>query len=422
MHRFAGVLALLAGSVLLVPGVCRAGPPAPLSEWKFDGDGLNQVAGMPAAVAVGGAVFRAAGGVDGGYAHVSAGTDWIQIASAPAYDLPTAFTVEFWFRQFADQGFVQRLLCKGDDESANYAVRRLSWDEKDAGSLTAAHRSAAGLWRQVSDRDDLAHARWHHLVYTKNAAVHACYLDGERVDAAAAAENAETNASPILLGDTAVDTDFDELRIYDRALTAWEVSRRHAYFPAVLHTGFEEKDGGFSGTGDWEWGTYVWAGGCPTSAPPAGAHAGGKMWGTVLDGCYHNLGNNEGYPLCLNVAPENDSVLAFTVNLEGLERPQLGWWEWFDVFLPYDWAQVTVDGVPVFAHCMGDYVPPAGWACRAVDLTPYEGRTVAVEFRMMSSTTIERSGWYIDDVTVQGRTTEVPGTVPASVLHLLLGD
>jgi len=174
----------------------------------------------------------------------------------------------------------------------------------------------------------------------------------------------------------------------------------------VYFSDFESDNGGMTPTLDWEWGTYAWAGTCTTSYPPAAAYSGGSMWGTVLNACYNNLGNNSGYNTCVNGNTADDSILSLAVDLTNYTDAQLSWWEWLDVYMNFDWAEVYANGTAVFQHCGTGYTVPTTWVQQVVDLTPYVGGSVTIEFHMMSSTVVERAGWYIDDLEVSG--TPVP--------------
>jgi lysyl endopeptidase len=170
-----------------------------------------------------------------------------------------------------------------------------------------------------------------------------------------------------------------------------------------LASDFDTDDGGLIGTLDWQWGdSYTWTGaGCGGSFnPPPAAHSGGGMWGTVLNGCYGNLGNNGGFDSCANTNPADDSILSFQVDLTSTGAAQLCWWEWPDLYLPWDWGQVYANGEVVFEHCGGSYSPPSSWTQQCVDLGPYVGQPVDIEFHMMASSVVNYAGWYIDDLEV----------------------
>lgn len=178
----------------------------------------------------------------------------------------------------------------------------------------------------------------------------------------------------------------------------------------VYFSDFEADNGGLAPTLDWEWGTYVWTPGANcedyTNAPPAAPYSGTNMWGSVLNDCYNPMGNNSGYGACANDNTADDSVLSLTVDLSGYTDAQLSWWEWPDLFMDFDWGEVYVDGTVVFQHCGTGYTAPTAWVQQVVDLTPYVGSTVTIEFHQMASGVVNYSGWYMDDLEVSG--TPVP--------------
>ena len=197
--------------------------------------------------------------------------------------------------------------------------------------------------------------------------------------------------------------------------------------PVVVYSSdFESNNGGMSGTLDWEWGIYSWTGNtCSgTNYPPPSAHSGNHMWATQLNTCYNNLGNNAGYDTCVNGNTNDDSILSFTVDLTGLTEATLSWWEWQDIYLNWDWAEVYVNNTVVFQHCGTEYAPSTVWGQQSVDLTTYVGASVNIRFHMMSSSVVERAGWFIDDVQVSGST---PDPIPTLsewgmiIFTLLLG-
>ena len=165
----------------------------------------------------------------------------------------------------------------------------------------------------------------------------------------------------------------------------------------LLSTDFETDDGGLAGTLDWEWGTYAYGAGCSSNVPPSAPHSGDKMWGTVLNDCYNNLGNNQGYASCTSDVPGDDSILSFDVDLTGIATADLCWWEWVDLYLPWDPGMVWVNGTQVYEHCD---TAATSWNEACIDLTPFANGPVTVEFHMLASSVVERAGWYIDDLRV----------------------
>jgi hypothetical protein len=151
---------------------------------------------------------------------------------------------------------------------------------------------------------------------------------------------------------------------------------------------FEADDGGFVGTGGWEWGTnynYTGAGCDGVNYPPSAPFSGVGMWATVLNGCYPNSGAF--------------STLSFSADLSGQSSAILQWWDWYDVFETFDYGEVRVNGALVYDRATS-YVIPTAWEQHQVDLTPYVGGMANIEFRMFATTVVNRAGWYIDDVLV----------------------
>lgn len=170
----------------------------------------------------------------------------------------------------------------------------------------------------------------------------------------------------------------------------------------VYFSDFEAGNGGLVATLDWTWGTYAWNGAtCDSSNyPPAAAYSGTGMWGTQLNTCYNNLGNNAGYADCSNTNAADDSILTLSLDLTGYTGATLSFWEWYDLFSYWDWAEVYANGTPILQHCEGSFVEPTAWVQRVVDLTPFAGGPVTIEFHMLASTVVNHAGWFIDDLAV----------------------
>ncbi|HID30500.1 MAG TPA: LamG domain-containing protein, partial [Desulfobacterales bacterium] len=213
-----------------------------VGEWKFDGNGNNEVGGGPSATTVGSSSFLTTGGISGGYAYIPSGSDHVEIPYDSAFDLPDSFTIEFWFRQRDDQSFAQNLVYKGTPtNNYNFYVFRQLWDGFNDGPVIAGFTSdSTGFWEQVSNPNQLAHNDWHYVAYTKDTNGHAYYLDGNLIHSSSTSDAAEiVAAQPIIIGDSAVDTDIDELRISDTALTPTEISDSyHALTPPIFSVGY----------------------------------------------------------------------------------------------------------------------------------------------------------------------------------------
>lgn len=214
----------------------------------------------------------------------------------------------------------------------------------------------------------------------------------------------------------------DEVAAEIAAAAAWEASPVYGNSPTavtfhepeatVFFSNFDADNGGLTGSLDWEWGTsYAWNGvGCYNTSynEPPGPYSGVGMWATVLNTCYNDLGNNQGAGsgTCSNTNPSDDSILSLTVDLSAYTAATVTWYEWLDVFSYFDWTEVRVNNTSVSTYCPSGYIAPTGWVQQAVDLTPWAGGVVTVEWHFMASSVVNYAGWYIDDVLVDG--TPVP--------------
>jgi uncharacterized repeat protein (TIGR01451 family) len=157
---------------------------------------------------------------------------------------------------------------------------------------------------------------------------------------------------------------------------------------------FEANDGGWTGGGaaPWEWGApglgvFEICDSVP-AAEPTGAFSGTNVWATNLDGCHANSGSA--------------SLLSQTFDFSALPAPiQLSWWNWYEVFVPFDMAELIVNGgAPLFevttTAATGVYVQ------ETVDLSAFAGNpSVTIDFRLFATTVVNRLGWYIDDVAIE---------------------
>lgn len=226
-------------------------------------------------------------------------------------------------------------------------------------------------------------------------------------------------AAVLLMTSAAIAQDSgDDVAAEIAALAAWEASPVYAPLSTpplrepeaiVYFSDFEADDGGLTGSLDWEWSTsYAFVGGScsgTSHVPPPAPYSGSGMWGTVINDCYSNLGNNQGSASgggCTNTNPADDSILTLTVDLTNYTDAVLSWYEWFDVFSYFDWAEVRVNGGSALIYCSPSYIAPSSWVLQTIDLTPYVGGVVTVEWHFMSSTVINYAGWYLDDVLVDG--------------------
>lgn len=210
---------------------------APIGQWKLDGSGNNEISGGPVATRFGDAGFQPAGGKYGGYAYIPASGDAVRIPYHSTFDLSTAFTVEFWFHQRYGRNVMQNLVYKGTDGNYNFRIFREPDSGSGDGSVVAGYTSVTGNWVQLRSPNQLAYGAWHHVVFTKSAGGHAYYLDGVvAYSDYTGSPAARTPESEIVAGGTAIDTDFDNVSVYNYALNAAEVAYRYHATSATVQT------------------------------------------------------------------------------------------------------------------------------------------------------------------------------------------
>jgi subtilisin family serine protease/bacillopeptidase F (M6 metalloprotease family) len=184
---------------------------------------------------------------------------------------------------------------------------------------------------------------------------------------------------------------------------------------------FEASDGGFSTTGpDWEWGD-------PTSGPED-AYSGVNVWATVLDGNYSSSSDSRLETPVITV-PDSSPYAA------------LSYWQWYYIegYSPYDGGNVKIStdggsswtiiypdigyddiarsynaGIPG-EECFTGYDSDF-WHKVTFDLTPYKGQSVIIRWHFGSDSSVQKVGWYIDDVRIEGVSdTEAPVIVSTDV-------
>lgn len=206
------------------------GASALVGHWKFDGNGNNEVSGNPNVQTVGTASFNTSGGKLNGYGYIPSQGNYFKVSHNNAYNLPTSFTIEFWFRQRANRSYRQDLIYKGTtgyypSATVNFWIWRQLWDQYNFGPIQAAYvNNNTSYFVGVTNGNQLSHNQWHHVAYTKDSTGSEYYLDGASIYRNTDTAPARTNSADIIIGDTATDTDIDNLKIYNYALSASEIS------------------------------------------------------------------------------------------------------------------------------------------------------------------------------------------------------
>ena len=151
----------------------------------------------------------------------------------------------------------------------------------------------------------------------------------------------------------------------------------------IYFSDFEADDGGWTGTGDWQWGSPNGFDTPPFGNPePVGGFSGNNAWGTVIGGAH---------------SPSTVSDLSLVVDLSTASNVMLSFWEWSDSGSnQFDTATIFANGDEIY---FSDGGPTTDWRQVELDLSAYDGlAAVNVNFQFSSTGVVERVGWYVDDV------------------------
>ena len=151
---------------------------------------------------------------------------------------------------------------------------------------------------------------------------------------------------------------------------------------------FEAGDGGYTANavGEWEWGA-------PTYPAGLTAYSGANVWGTDLD------------DYAADDLPGAQHILTATLTIPA-NGGLLTWWDWFGDEAS-DERQLYVDGAPVWDDDGG--TDQQFWMQHTVDLRPWAGITVDVEFILdVCCANPGPDGWYIDDVGIIALASDPP--------------
>jgi len=184
------------------------------------------------------------------------------------------------------------------------------------------------------------------------------------------------------------------------AVTLMAGASRAATF---YQSSFEGTDGGWVASGS---GSFAgdWERGVPTTGPGA-AFDGQEVWATVLDGNYTDSGEF--------------SFLTQSFDLSNALTAELSWWQWVEIFYDFDTAKLIVNGDTLYERTTRD--PTPDYEQQIVDLTPYVGGSVDVTFELFATTVVNRPGWYVDDVKIEGTLVPEPSTFALCGMAGLVG-
>ena len=201
--------------------------PDPIASYSFD-EGTGETAyddsGNGHDGTVHGAEWSEAGKY-GGALDFEAGGDRVTIPDAADLDFTGAFTLEAWVRPEKYREWAH-VISKGEPgEEPEYAY--LLYASSDEDLPVASLSDAEGAEYPVAGSEALPTSAWSHLAVTADGSYERLYVDGELL-ASASAATAGTNDASLRIGGNwdwgdYFDGKIDNVRVYDRALSAEEI-------------------------------------------------------------------------------------------------------------------------------------------------------------------------------------------------------
>jgi Concanavalin A-like lectin/glucanases superfamily len=145
--------------------------------------------------------------------------DWVTVADDPSLDLSGALTLEAWVRPVAGSGFRTVVLKEYPPGLHAYALNGSagsSLGEVVTNNFHTAHGPALGA------------NSWSHVAVTLSQGSVRFYVNGSLASTAAAPGTVSNSSGPLRIGGNAIWGEYfggliDELRVYNRALTAAEI-------------------------------------------------------------------------------------------------------------------------------------------------------------------------------------------------------
>jgi len=155
----------------------------------------------------------------------------------------------------------------------------------------------------------------------------------------------------------------------------------------------------------WQWGAPL---------APKTSHSQPNVFATNLSGPYPNSAES-----WLMMPP---------LDLTGLTKARLAWWQWWQIENSYDHGYVAVSTDGLNFDVLRDYTGPTGspehpWSQEILDLTPYAGGKIFVAFILTSDSSVAKIGWVLDDFSLLGPSPIPPGPVTTltATYNLLTG-
>lgn len=187
------------------------------------GTTVNDSSGLGNGGTVSGAT-RSSTGRFGGALSFDGVNDSVSIADAPSLDLAGPLTISAWVRPTTLSGWRTVILKEGGTSGLVYALYSSTNNNRPGGYL-----EIGGAEREVKGTASVAKTEWRHLSLTYDGATLKIYINGVLRGSRSQTGLVAASSGPLKIGGNAVWSEWyagliDEVRIYNRALSASEIS------------------------------------------------------------------------------------------------------------------------------------------------------------------------------------------------------
>ena len=204
----------------------QGGPAGLVGAWGFDeasGPQAADASGRGNHGTISGAT-RAAAGRFGGALGFDGTNDWVTVPDQASLDLTTGMTLEAWVNPAALGGAWRTALLKENGGTLAYALYAHDGARGPAGHVNPGADTGVGA------ASALPVNAWSHVAVTYDATTMRVYVNGAQVATRAVSGALQNGSGPLRIGGNAVwggeffSGSLDEVRVYNRALTAAEVA------------------------------------------------------------------------------------------------------------------------------------------------------------------------------------------------------
>ena len=229
VHRVALGILIIAGTLLFCAtlgsstGLASTGPVAAYSFDEGEGEVAGDLTGNHDGALKG---TEWAKGRYGSSLYFDGEGDKVEIPDSAALQLTEEFTLQAWVRP-DDEKDESVVISKQASSSYSYQLFAGGNEAEEDGTPEGFLASAPSEWDDIEAEDPLQPNTWNHLALTYDGGSLRLYVNGELVNATESSLPAQASVGPLLLGANQDGEDFegriDEVRVYDRALSAGEV-------------------------------------------------------------------------------------------------------------------------------------------------------------------------------------------------------